>query len=670
MPDISDLPTTSFGDAIAPLGVTNSSEVAELFLKSQIGDIVYDVSYTGSDSAAFVIDDFVISGAMSLSGGILLSSGGLPGSTNTSAGFSVTNGTPGDTDLNATASAAFSGSGSTFDASVIEFKIDATDLSYDGISFDVVFGSDEFPEFSSSSFIDIAAIYVNGVNVALFNDNPLTPLSVIDENLTTGNFNDNVGGTFGIEWDGFSNILAVRAAFQEGENTIKIAIADTGDTILDSGLYINNLELITGGATGGGVLSVVNGTTGDDVIEGSINPDEANLFGGNDVVKGTPSELNNDIITGFGVDDVLCFIGTIFTIDDVVVTFGSAILDIDTNGDGVADTKVTLEGEFEDALFDVESVEGNTNITFEYIEEPPVGDKNPIDGTSGWDTIDGTNGADFIRSFSGNDTVNGLGGADEIYGGRGDDMLDGGFGFDTIYGEEGGDVLYGRAGDDSLFGGAGSDLIYGGIGNDYIEGNAGHDTIYGEAGADEIRGGDGLDQLFGGAGNDKIFGGNGNDLLKGDAGDDLLVGGAGADEIRGGDGLDQLFGNSGSDLMRGGNGNDYLNGGTGNDNLAGGNGADILIGGEGTDILTGNAGYDIFLFETAADSSSLNGIDTITDFTQGFDKIDLSAFGFSDVSDLTITDNTVSTEVFDGVSGLKINLTGSFVLENSDFLFV
>ena len=64
---------------------------------------------------------------------------------------------------------------------------------------------------------------------------------------------------------------------------------------------------------------------------------------------------------------------------------------------------------------------------------------------------------------------------------------------------------------------------------------------------------------------------------------------------------------------------DALFGEEGADILHGGHGADTLDGGAGADTLTGGDGVDTFVF-TAGD-----GIDTITDFTPGTDRIDLSA---------------------------------------------
>jgi Ca2+-binding RTX toxin-like protein len=101
-----------------------------------------------------------------------------------------------------------------------------------------------------------------------------------------------------------------------------------------------------------------------------------------------------------------------------------------------------------------------------------------------------------------------------------------------------------------------------------------------------------------GSGDDSINGGayGGYQLsMYGQLGNDTLVGGELADELSGGVGDDQLFGRKGNDRMDGGEGIDLLSGGLGNDSLTGGDGIDF--------------------FDDA------NGINVVTDFTPGEDKI-------------------------------------------------
>jgi Ca2+-binding RTX toxin-like protein len=71
--------------------------------------------------------------------------------------------------------------------------------------------------------------------------------------------------------------------------------------------------------------------------------------------------------------------------------------------------------------------------------------------------------------------------------------------------------------------------------------------------------------------------------------------------------------------MSGQSGNNYLYGGLGNDTLKGGSGNDTLVGSYGVDTLTGNAGSDVFILQRG-------GIEKITDFTPGTDKLWVGTF--------------------------------------------
>ena len=132
--------------------------------------------------------------------------------------------------------------------------------------------------------------------------------------------------------------------------------------------------------------------------------------------------------------------------------------------------------------------------------------------------------------------------------------------------------------------------------------------VFGDAGADK---------MWGAAADDVFFGGDGMDNLRGRAGDDTLSGDNGNDTIRGGNGEDEIKGGKGADTLYGGDQDDVLNGQAGND---------WLNGGRGDDILTGAIGADTFAFNR----------DIITDFKNGVDKIDLSAFGLKPADYATI----------------------------------
>jgi Ca2+-binding RTX toxin-like protein len=113
---------------------------------------------------------------------------------------------------------------------------------------------------------------------------------------------------------------------------------------------------------------------------------------------------------------------------------------------------------------------------------------------------------------------------------------------------------------------------------------------------------------------------------------EVLVGGNEADTIFGEGGVvrSALAGLGGRDQLFGLGGTDMLNGGGDNDTLDGGIGTDRLNGGTGRDLLKGGSGADIFIFQQGA------GVDTISDFAEGFDVIQIR--GAASLADLTFTD--------------------------------
>ncbi len=147
---------------------------------------------------------------------------------------------------------------------------------------------------------------------------------------------------------------------------------------------------------------------------------------------------------------------------------------------------------------------------------------------------------------------------------------------------------------------------------------------------------------------DQLNGGTGNDTITGFAGNDILAGNDGDDSIIGSRGNDSLYGQDGDDVLEGRLGNDRLFGGDGDDEMNGGQGRDRFNGGRGDDILTGGASIDRFIFATNQEFDSNDiGVDEITDFVVGRDKILLARNTFTAINDIevdfaTVTDNNAA----------------------------
>jgi hypothetical protein len=206
-----------------------------------------NVTYTGADQAAGTFSGG--SGIIGFESGIILSTGDIANvvGPNQVDNVSADNGTAGDADLDALSGYP------TNDAAVLEF-----DFVPDGqsITFDYVFASDEYNEFVHSEFNDVFAFYVNGVNCALVNSDPVSinsinngypfdtdprenPLYYINNDLDDG------GGSINTEMDGLTVVLTCSAAVNAmATNHIKLAIADASDSILDANVFLQQGSLV------------------------------------------------------------------------------------------------------------------------------------------------------------------------------------------------------------------------------------------------------------------------------------------------------------------------------------------------------------------------------------------------------------------------------------------
>jgi hypothetical protein len=247
--------------------------------------------------------------------GLLLTSGTAPGTSNTVGWFGQSNAnvsgfTNGDADIDAVINSVFHTK--SYDASSLSFSFRVTQPDALSISFDLVFGSDEYPEWVDL-FVDAAVVIVNGVNYALFDQNPSRPLSVISPNLAAGYFQNNLGNLLPVEYDGVSRVLRIVAPILGGGalNTIKIAIADTGDHIYDSGLFISGLR--AGTTPGQGIVTrpTTPCTDSSDYVTGWLAGESYDLLGGDDsCYSGGGSDIvdgssGNDTIDGGSGDDYL-----------------------------------------------------------------------------------------------------------------------------------------------------------------------------------------------------------------------------------------------------------------------------------------------------------------------------------------------------------------------------
>ncbi len=271
--------------SLAQLAVDNAPPYNDpVYLVEQVllgfGLVVTNVTFNGSTvlptgADADMIGYFNGSGSnIGISAGVIINTGNIndaPGP-NDSGSDGIDNMTPGDPDLDILAS--INQPTSTYNAAVLEFDFETVT---DGISFRYVFASEEYNEFVCTQFNDVFGFFIwgpnpaggmyNGVNIALVPGKSL-PVGINtvnngtlgsaggsstycpNDNLTNTAFyvdNEALGGQ-SVQYDGFTTILTAEMDLVPCTTYhLKMAVADAGDGIYDSGVF---LEAASFGAIG------------------------------------------------------------------------------------------------------------------------------------------------------------------------------------------------------------------------------------------------------------------------------------------------------------------------------------------------------------------------------------------------------------------------------------
>ena len=218
---------------------TNASALAMADAIFGDGVTVTGASYTGDNrsSAIYSNGDALSPDATPSDTGVILSTGranrftqsnGDPNrSTNTSTN---TSGANNDSDFNAAAGT------NTYDASFLE--VDFTSATAGFMTMQFVFSSEEYPEYVNSLYQDMVGVWINGAQVDMtIGDGDADPRNI---NATdNGNlFINNTNDDYNTEMDGFTVTLSLKIPIVAGTNSIKIGVADVGDSSYDSNLLI------------------------------------------------------------------------------------------------------------------------------------------------------------------------------------------------------------------------------------------------------------------------------------------------------------------------------------------------------------------------------------------------------------------------------------------------
>ena len=474
----------------------------------------------------------------------------------------------------------------------------------------------------------------------------------------------------------------------DGDNDL---VAGDGNDIITVGDGNNQLEAGHGNnqiITGDGNNNITTGT-GIDIITTGNGDNVVNSGSGNDQI--TTGSGNDQLLAGHGDDIIKGGAG-----NDTYIyykTDGNDVIE-DSSGNNVIEFKdlrakdIDFSKDGDNLVITVRSTLSTITLLNHFASSQVAMNlifkdgynidlSNIILGTDGDDNLIGTSGDDTIMSLNGNDTISGR---------AGDDYLNGGDGNDVIYGEEGNDRIDGSYKDDYLDGGVGDDVITDGLGSDRMYGGSGQDEFVVTANNDLSTIHNYIDEIT----DFNVT----EDTLNLESFSNRFVN---LDQLKKFYNISEVSGNTELDL---GNGHKLileniskaslennvnikfdltqisgLIGSNENEIITGTSGNDIIIDGKGFDVLTGGTGNDMF---TITQNSENGDIDTIVDFTQGTDIIDIRSFGdYIDVRHLDMAQKGNDTIIyFDqdrardiGSQKLIIKNINKDNLTNNDFKF-
>lgn len=238
----------SFGQLITSTAQTPNGLVQNVLLGQ--GVTVSNIQYSGTSTS---IGSFTASGTnLGIASGIVMTTGTVlnngngPQGPNDESGSGIDNSAAGSAQLSN-----LIGGTATHNASILQFDF----VPYsDTVRFKYVFGSEEYPEYVGSTFNDVFAFFISGPgipggqqNIAkLANGLPVT-INNVNSGSNSLYYVDNGNGseapfnssTNYIQYDGFTKVLEAVSRVQCGETYhLIIAIADAGDGILDSGIFL------------------------------------------------------------------------------------------------------------------------------------------------------------------------------------------------------------------------------------------------------------------------------------------------------------------------------------------------------------------------------------------------------------------------------------------------
>ena len=210
------------------------------------GVTVVSASYTGDarSSGTFSDGDTISPGVTPGDSGVILSTGRADSFTNSSGGGwwgqsqanNSTNTSTNTSGVNNDAAFNDAVGSNTYDAAILDVDFVPTG---DTMTMQFVFSSEEYPEYTNTIYNDAVVVWVNGQAVPLEVGGGDTSVGGINDTNNVNLYNDNTNDAYNTEMDGFTVTMTLTMKVNPGQvNSIRIGIADVGDSSYDSNLLI------------------------------------------------------------------------------------------------------------------------------------------------------------------------------------------------------------------------------------------------------------------------------------------------------------------------------------------------------------------------------------------------------------------------------------------------
>lgn len=340
------LPSLIFGQLVTNTAMSPPQLVQNVLLGSGVN--VSNINFTGNLQA---IGSFTANNTtLGINSGIVITTGTVFNNANGPQG--PNNDPASGFDNNAGSSAILNGilgENVTFNAAVLEFDFQALG---DLVSFNYVFGSEEYTEYVGSAFNDVFGLFISGPgiagtqNIAKLPNQTIVSINNVNPSNNAGFYVNNGDGNQApfntsnlfIQYDGYTRVLTASSPVQCGQTYhLTIAIADVGDGILDSGIFLE-AQSLTSEAPSEISFSISDDFFGDQTIiaEGCTSAEFVFSRSNTSAPISVPIELSGTATVG------LDYTNTIPAVLNLAAGQASASFSFDAIVDGIVDDLETI----------------------------------------------------------------------------------------------------------------------------------------------------------------------------------------------------------------------------------------------------------------------------------------------------------------------------------------